>query len=162
MNKTASVIFFLTCWTAFSGELMDYHFRYVTNRLDSSKIKPEPLATNHGVAEIGIERTGGGFGRGSAYSFIAKSDGSFRYQGEKHVERIGEYTGKISIAQFDKLAQFILDSGYLDLEDSYSAMITDQPTVYTSVVPSALSGKRKVISNYANNSGQSRSSLTSC
>jgi hypothetical protein len=149
MMRTASVILFLTCWTTFSGELSDYYFKHTTNRLDSPKIIPLRVATNHSISEIGIERTVC-LGGCPAYTFIAKGDGTFRYRGEKHVQRTGEYTGTISVPQFHKLAQFILDSGYLELEDAYSGMITDQPTVYTSVVLSAVSGKRKVISNYAN------------
>ena len=146
MKRTPLVIAFLTCWTAFSGELSDYYFKHATNRLDFPKSRPSRPATNNGITEIGIERTVC-FGSCPAYTFIVGSDGNFRYKGERHVELTGEFTGKVSVKEFNQLAQFILDSDYLDLKDSYHPMVTDQPTVFTTVVAN---GKRKVVSNYAN------------
>lgn len=142
-------IFILCLWFAVvhGGELMDYHLKTSTNRssnLSNSPVYRPPL--NQRISEIGIERTGC-FGSCPAYTLIVSSNGSFRYKGEKHVERIGEFSGKVSIAQFNQLAQFIMDSDYLGLEDSYHPMITDCPTVFTTVVAN---GKRKVVSNYAN------------
>ena len=67
--------------------------------------------------------------------------------GEKYVERIGEFAGAIPIREFHELAKFIRDSGYTELEANYYSPVTDNPTVYTTVV---LNGQRKVISNYAN------------
>lgn len=146
MKRTALVIVFLICWTAFSGEVMDSYYKQATNRLDSLGTIPVLPATNHGISEIGIERTSC-LGKCPTYTFIVNSNGNFRYKGEKHVERAGEFTGKVSVWQFNELAQFILDSDYFGLKDSYRPSITDQATVYTTVVAN---GKRKVIRNYAN------------
>jgi hypothetical protein len=63
-------------------------------------------STNHGIVEIGIERCGSVWG-GPVYTFIAKSDGTFHYKGEKQVERTGEYSGRIPVRQFHDLAKFI-------------------------------------------------------
>jgi len=145
---TAAIIF-TSAFVAFCGELADYHFEHATNKLGDVKMSRSHDAvasTNHGITEIGIERTVC-FGPCPAYTFIAKSDGSLRYKGDKFVERTGESTGTMSVGQYNRLAQFIRDSGYSELEDAYSRGITDQSTVYTSVV---MHGKRKVVRNYAN------------
>jgi hypothetical protein len=49
--------------------------------------------------------------------------------------------GRVPVWQFHQLAQFIMDSGYMKLEDAYDRTVTDNPTVYTIVV---LNGKRKI------------------
>ncbi len=149
MKILTTAIIFTSTFVAFGAELADYHFNNATNKLGNSTMSRSHDAvasTNHGITEIGIERTVC-FGSCPEYTFIAKSDGSFRYKGVKFVERTGESTGTISVGQFHRLAQFIRDSGYLELEDAYFRGITDNPTVYTSVV---MRGKRKVVLNYAN------------
>ena len=149
MKTLIAAIIFTSTFVVFGGELADYHFKHATNKLGNLKMSrshDEVTSTNHGITEIGIERTAC-FGFCPAYTFIAKSDGSFRYKGDKFVERTGEFTGTISVGQFHRLAQFIRDSGHSELEDAYDRSVTDNPTVCTSVV---MHGKRKVVSNYAN------------
>lgn len=149
MKSMVAFIVYLNISLACGGEVADYYYKQTTNQLNRAKgslIRQPFPAPNHGISEIGIERTTC-FGTCPAYTFIVKSNGSFRYKGVADVERTGEFTGKISVAQFNLLAQFILDSDYLGLENSYSPTITDCPTVYTTVVAN---GKRKVVSNYAN------------
>jgi hypothetical protein len=131
------------------GELSDYSYEQAKGKhLDFSKSRSfdEVLSKNHGVTEIAIERASC-FGTCPSYTFIVTNDGTFRYKGEEYVERKGEFTGKISVWDFDALARFIRDSGYMELEEHYFASVTDHPTVYTMVV---MNGKRKCISNYAN------------
>jgi hypothetical protein len=112
----------------------------------SSTIANPPSFKTHGISEIGIERTPC-YGKCPTYTLIVKSDGTLRYKGVANVERLGEYTGKIDQFRFEQLAQFIKDSDYMELDDAYTHMITDNPSVYTTVL---MSGKRKTIRNYAN------------
>jgi len=98
----------------------------------------------HGVTEIGLERTPC-FGDCPVYSVVIKSDGTFRYVGEENVARKGTHTGEISTWDFNQLAEFIVESGYMNLDSSYDAPITDLPAAYTTVV---LNGKRKLVRNY--------------
>jgi hypothetical protein len=134
---------------AFAGEISDIHQGQTNPTLAPSKKSrshDEVASTNHGITEIGIERTGC-YGTCPSYTFIVKSDGTFRYKGVKFVEHEGEFTGKIPFWRFHELAQFIKDSGYMELEDYYARGITDNPTTYTMVV---MNGKRKTVRNYAN------------
>ncbi len=143
-------------WPAFAGEISDYYFKHAREKTNwvqkliassqRSSTREEAEPTNHGITEIGIEEAGSIWG-GPTYTFIAKSDGTFHYYGDKDVERTGKYSGTIPIWQFNGLARFIRDSGYMSFEDEYRREITDCPTTFTTVV---LNGKRKVISNYAN------------
>ena len=133
----------------FGGEISDLHRQLAKpdpNRRDQSHGHDEVEAKNHGVTEVGLERSPC-YGFCPVYTVVIKSDGTFRYKGEKYVQRVGNYTGKVSTYGFDQLAQFIKDSGYTELQDSYSHMVTDNATVYSTVV---IGGKRKVIRNYAN------------
>jgi hypothetical protein len=131
------------------GEISDYHFKNARPKLDDeqkSRSNGEVASTNHGITEIGIERSGC-YGRCPVYTFIVRSDGTFRYTGTKYVEHEGEFIGTIPVWYFHRLAQFVRDSGYMELEDRYSRMVTDSSTTYTTVMMGA---KRKTISNYAN------------
>jgi hypothetical protein len=103
------------------------------------------------ISEVGIERTRC-YGRCPAYTFIVRSNGTFRYVGRSDVPHIGEFTGKLPAYEFDRLALFIRDSGFMEFEDEYTAAVTDSPTTYTTVV---MNGKRKLIRNYAH-SGPSK------
>jgi len=156
--KTLAIAILVTgILPAFGGEIADYYFKHsrenrkavdVTELLAAkhkSRSYNEVESTNHGITEIGIERTGC-FGTCPAYTFIVKRDGTFRYQGGKYAERTGEFSGTIPDWNFHRLAQFIRDSGYMELEDGYVCDVTDQPDTFTTVV---MNGKRKAIKNYA-------------
>jgi hypothetical protein len=62
------------------------------------------------------------------------------------VERQGDFTGTIPISEIDRLAQFIKDSDYMGLEETYWRSVTDHAAVLTMVV---MNGRQKVISDYA-------------
>lgn len=150
--KTFALLILITgSWPLFAGEIAEMHEKLPrTPPIARNRV---PLVdnsgasyTNHGITEIGIERTPC-FGRCPAYTFIIKSDGTFRYQGESNVERKGTFTGTLSVWYFNSLARFIRDSGYMELQNTYTMMHTDSPTAFTTVV---MNGKRKVISNYGN------------
>lgn len=139
----------LLCCAVFGGEISDLHRQLPEpdpRRPDRSRAYQEAEGKDHGVTEVGLERTLC-FGTCPAYTVVMKADGTFRYKGAQHARREGDHTGKVSEYQFNRLAQFIKDSGYTELQDNYSALVTDLPTVYTTVV---IGGKRKVVRNYAN------------
>ncbi len=148
--KTLIITVLLTVnFPALGGEISDYHFKHARDKLGDyrkSRSHDEVASTNHGITEIGIERSPC-YGTCPIYTFIIKSDGTFRYRGDKYVAREGEFAGTIPVWYFHQLAQFIRDSGYMELEDGYTRMVTDNPTTYTMVV---MNGKRKTVSNYAN------------
>ena len=134
---------------ALDGEISDIHRMQVRDSsidFRKSRSHDEVNSTNHGITEVGIERTAC-FGRCPIYTFIIKSDGTFRYKGVEYVERKGEFTGTIPVEDFHRLAQFIRDSGYMELENEYSRPFGRDATIYTMVVKN---GKRKTVSNYAN------------
>lgn len=134
--------------TATAGEIVDLHRKWVKPK----EVDPAPLiarferfdAPRHGVTEIGLERTLC-LGTCPAYVVILRSDGTFTYTGEEHAKRQGKHTGKISEWSFNQLAEYLVESGYMDLESNYEVPITDFPTAYTTAV---VNGKRKIIRNY--------------
>lgn len=144
-----TVLALLFCCALFGGEIADLHRQLAKpnpNGPDQSRSHDEVDAKDHGVTEVGLERSRC-YGTCPVYTVVIKSDGTFRYKGKMHVQRVGNHSGKVSEYTFNQLAQFIKESGYAELQDSYSRTVTDNPTVYSTVV---IDGKRKVISNYAN------------
>ena len=148
MKTFIIAVLLASSFLALAGEISEYHLKNAREKSGDhrkSRSYDEIASTNHGITEIGIERTGC-YGICPSYTFIVKSDGTFRYKGFDHVERKGEFSGTISAGYFHQLAQFIRDSSYLQLEDGYTGVETDHPTTYTMVV---MNGKRKTVSNYA-------------
>jgi len=145
MKRTIGLLL-LTGLLARGGELAELHSKQgQSGGLGKSRSHEEVESTKHGITEIGVERTIC-FGTCPAYTFIVKSDGTFRYKGEEHAKRKGEFTGRIELWDFHRLAQFIKDSGYMNLENDYFRAVTDNPTTFTTVV---LEGRRKIVRNYA-------------
>ena len=149
MIKMLLMVFFMTLTLpAYGGEISNLHLKNARNKLrDHSKSKSheEGASAKRAITEIGIERTSC-FGKCPDYIFIVKSDGKFRYKGGSYVERQGEYSGTIYPQCFNQLAEFIKESGFMELDDDYSKPITDNPTTYTMVV---MDKKRKTVRNYA-------------
>ena len=132
-----------------AGEIADLHQKWIRPRdTDTSKqmARFEELdQPKHRVTEVGIERTAC-HGTCPIYTFILKADGTVRYVGEEHVRRKGTHTGQISTWQFNRLAEFAVESGYLNMDSTYDLpTIADLHTTYTSVV---VGDKRKLIRNY--------------
>ena len=131
-----------------AGEIADQYWRehktnYVTTHEPFSG--PTMPATTNGISEIGIERTPC-FGSCPAYVCIIRNDGTVRYHGEAHVDRIGDWETTIAPYEFHQLANFIAESGDLQMQDTFTSSVTDGETVYTTFV---MRGRRKVFSNYA-------------
>jgi hypothetical protein len=97
------------------------------------------------ITEIAIERTAC-LGTCPEYSAVIKSDGTVRYHGEAFVSRKGDFTGKVNLWRFNMLTRFIRESEFDQLDAGYTATVTDNPTVYTSVV---MNGQRKTVKDYA-------------
>jgi hypothetical protein len=105
-----------------------------------------PDRSNHGIDEIGLERTRC-LTNCPAYTVIINADGRFRYTGEYGVERMGEHTGIVSVGELNQVMSFINESLFSGFEDTYSANFLDGPTSYVMV---KTGNETKVIQNYAN------------
>ncbi len=117
-----------------------------TNQVLPSLGFPAAPSTNHGITEIGIERTGC-FGSCPVYTCIVRSDGFVRYTCVAHVKRLGNWEARLDPYIFHRTANFIVISGYLGMRDEFTVAITDGDTVYTMITRGK---QRKVFSNYAN------------
>ena len=136
----------VACSGAQAGEIRDFYEASGSPKdIATVDFMPAPPA-DHGITEIGIERTIC-FGKCPIYTFIMKSDGTFRYAGEANVERKGTFTGTVPVEAFNWLAQFIKDSGYMQFKDGYTMQVTDLPSTYTMVV---MNGQKKVVEDYGN------------
>jgi hypothetical protein len=117
MKLLVTACLIIGCSTARAGEIRDLYGASGGSQKDVQKVDSLPFVhTDHGITEIGIERTQC-FGTCPIYAFVVKNDGTFRYTGEANVEHKGAHTGKIRNGAFDLLAQFIKDSGYMQLKD---------------------------------------------
>jgi len=132
-----------------AGEISDRYESSVTNRyreVDASRSYEEIEANDHGISEIGIERTRC-YGTCPAYSVIINQDGTFKYTGYFHVDRMGIFSGTVSKWELRNLFSFIKDVDIESMQDRYFIPVTDSPTTYTLVT---INGRTKIISNYAN------------
>jgi hypothetical protein len=146
---TACMALLLSASPVRSGEIQELHRELVGDREsdpEQAREIDEIFSTEHGISEIGLERTPC-FGKCPVYVVFLKADGTFRFEGFENVRHRGRFTGKTDEQAFHDLAQFIVDCDYLNMEDTYEALVTDHPDVYTTVVRN---GERKVIRNYAN------------
>lgn len=94
---------------------------------------------------ITIERTAC-FGACPAYSLEIAGDGTVTYQGRQFVRVIGKATAKISPEAVQQLAAEFERIHYFDLQNIYTARITDLPTTTTSI---RIGGRfKKVVDHY--------------
>ena len=108
----------------------------------------EVCETGHGVMQIGIERTAC-FGECPVYSAAIHADGRVEYRGDWYVERMGKHSGKASLYDFHRLAQFIVGTGFWEMETQYDfadSVVTDCPSTYVRV---ATADRSKIVSSYA-------------
>ena len=96
------------------------------------------------ITEIALERTSC-FGTCPAYTVRLRADGSVDYDGGAYVERAGKRHGRLPESGFQGLAALALDIVFFDLDESYSCMVTDMPTVFISVTRA---GKKKIVRHY--------------
>lgn len=146
--------FALAMFPTFGGEIADIFAKMPrTNNISSADLLrgPQGPSLTHGISEIGIEREPC-FGTCPVYSLIVQSDGSVRYHGVAHVERIGRWEGKIDPYRFHRVADFILQSDYLKMPEHHTSGVTCGDTVLTLI---RRNGRYKIFSNYAS-SGPSK------
>jgi hypothetical protein len=128
------------------GEIGQAYSKIPHPDVDLTNKPPSPITlTNHGITQIGIERSAC-YGTCPVYTFVLNSDGTFRYKGEAFVERTGTFTGTIPVYEFNRLAQYLKDSGYMHLRDGYGVPGDDGETVFTMVV---MNGTRKVVMDHS-------------
>ena len=103
----------------------------------------------HGVLQVGLERTAC-FGECPVYTAVIHATGLVEYQGDWHVDRLGEHRGRVSLYDFRCLAQFIQGTDFREMETSYDfsdCVVSDCASAYVMVVTE---GRRKVVSNHGN------------
>jgi hypothetical protein len=128
------------------GEIGEAYSKISHPDVDLTHQAPAPITlTNHGVTQIGIERSAC-YGTCPVYTFVLNRDGTFRYKGEAFVERMGMFTGSVSVYEFNRLAQYMKDFGFMELRDGYGAPGDDGDTVFTMVV---MNGTRKVVMDHS-------------
>jgi membrane dipeptidase len=103
-----------------------------------------PQASAQDPIEITLERTIC-FGTCPAYTLSIKGDGTVSYTGTQFVKTTGSHTWKIDPAAVRALAKEMQDAGYFDLQDSYTSLMTDNPTTYTSLT---IGSRTKKIKDY--------------
>jgi hypothetical protein len=83
---------------------------------------------------ISIERSSC-YGPCPVYRFTMYSNGEYVWQGRAHVSVVGVVRGRMGARTFAKAMQLLVDSGYLNFNDSYQSraecevIATDNPTV---------------------------------
>ncbi|HTU58458.1 MAG TPA: DUF6438 domain-containing protein, partial [Polyangiales bacterium] len=105
---------------------------------------PEALNT-HGFTQIAIERTAC-YGPCPVYVAVVTAGGKVSYWGDKHVPQNGRRTGTVYDIGFARLARLAHELEIDKLNDSYSVAVTDNQTVYVSLIRN---GKKKTIRHYA-------------
>src|SRR5262245_16370323 len=111
--------------------------------LASVAIAATPQAGPESI-EISIKRTPC-FGMCPEYEVVIHGDGTVKYTGRTNVRVEGEQTWKIDPAAVRALAREMEQAGYFDLEDEYTAHVTDLPTTYTSLT---IGARAKTVKNY--------------
>jgi hypothetical protein len=148
MKTMALVTLLAMLPSARAGEIEAHYWeQQKTNQAATSPAivsPPRAPATNHDITEIGIERTPC-FGSCPVYTCIVSSDGTVRYQGKAHIEKFGDWEGKIEPEEFHALANYIARSNYICMAEEFTSGRYDSETVYTTFVQR---GRRKVIRDY--------------
>ena len=86
------------------------------------------------------------FGTCRVYTLELHRDGTARWNGKAHVERLGEHEGRIDVATFARLCYLFEKHGFQQLERRYSAPVTDLATTVTTVTLD--SGEQVSVVNY--------------
>jgi hypothetical protein len=94
--------------------------------------------------QITLERTAC-FGMCPVYTVTLSGDGTVRYEGRQFVRETGTRTWKIDAAAVAALAKEMEAAGYFELQDRYTARITDLPTTRTSL---RIGTRSKTIEDY--------------
>jgi len=107
-------------------------------------VSPKPQAKAEDPIVITIKRTPC-FGTCPDYDVTMRGDGTVTYEGRSNVRIAGEHTWKVDPAAVRGLAREMQEAGYFELQDEYSAHVTDLPTTYTSLT---IGARTKKVKNY--------------
>jgi len=97
-----------------------------------------------GPVEITLQRTVC-FGTCPDYTVTLKDDGTVLYRGRQFVKTPGEHTWKIEPAAVRALAREMEAAGFFELQDAYTAMVTDNPTTFTTLT---IGSRTKKVKDY--------------
>jgi Domain of unknown function (DUF6438)/Ankyrin repeats (3 copies) len=103
-----------------------------------------PAKTNTEPVEITLQRTTC-FGTCPEYTVTLKDDGTVTYSGRQFVRTPGDHTWKIEAAAVRALAREMEAAGFFELQDTYTARMTDNPTTYTTL---RIGSRTKKIQDY--------------
>ena len=67
------------------------------------------------------------FGTCPMYEATLYKNGRARYHGERFVERLGDYTGEVTVQDYARLSYLLDRLGFMSLPDSFSVPYTDLP-----------------------------------
>ncbi len=152
-KKITVIICLLVCWICYPelsecGRIKDLIMQRAAKKQPVKKVTVNPKDSepgNHGITQIGLER-GACLGSCPVYSVIFHSDGSVIYYGEFEVEKKGERRGRLGSYSFNRLADFIFQSGFMELADIYTEKRTCGASAYTMAV---INNQQKIVTNYA-------------
>ena len=85
------------------------------------------------------------FGRCPVYTIKIQGTGKVWYEGKANVEKMGRYEKQITQDEVNVLIKAFEDAKIWELQDEYTAKVTDFPTTYVSF---SLNGKIKKIKDY--------------
>ena len=86
------------------------------------------------------------YGTCPIYKMEIFSDGSASYHGERFVDKIGDYEFTVSRETINYILKKAVESGFFELEDKYTANITDLPKTITFIKNSR--EEKRVINYY--------------
>jgi membrane dipeptidase (peptidase family M19)/uncharacterized protein DUF6438/ankyrin repeat protein len=115
-----------------------------TAMMAAASSSPAAQDTAQGPITITLQRTAC-FGMCPVYSVTIHDDGTVSYEGLEHTKVQGKQTWKIDRAAVRALAKEMQDAKLFDLENEYRALVTDHPTVYTSLT---IGSRTKKVKNY--------------
>ena len=65
-----------------------------------------------------------------SWIFILYPDGKVTYHGREHVDRTGNYSGKISTDRLNEFKSMLDKASFFDFKEVYYENVTDLPTTY--------------------------------
>jgi len=112
-------------------------------KLDSSMIKAAEAQKAIDTLYLTIRKTPC-YGQCPIYTADIYNSGFVVYEGERFVENVGSYTGRLSPDALKSIRHLARTVNYFGFEDEYDSPVTDFPTTYTTM---HFNGQRKTIKN---------------
>lgn len=72
-------------------------------------------------------RRGACFGTCPIYEVTLNADGTATWDGERFVDRLGQYKGEVDLNDYRRLAGFVQRAGFFSWDPEYVADVTDLP-----------------------------------